>query len=164
MAKPSGNTRQYTDEYRAEVVVALRVAGYPDQAGALTRVAKQYNLHARTISRWYNTESNPPPDKTVTEKKKSLQSIIEYELYAIFHILPSKRSEADYRQLTTAAAILIDKMQLLNGLPTERHESMNYELTEDERAKRVAQLLDTARDRRDGQVVADEASADPPTA
>lgn len=158
----TARTKQYTDEFRAEVVVALRVAGYPEQVGALTRIAKQYNLHARTISRWYNAESNPPPDKNVTEKKQSLQAIIEDEIYAIFGILPSKRDEADYRQLTTAAAILIDKMQLLNGLPTERHESMNYELTEDERAKRVAQLLDTARSCRDGQTVA-EGSADPST-
>lgn len=109
----------YTDAFRATVVAALIAEGYPDRAGALTKVSKAFGLHARTLQRWANGENNAPPDNIVIEKKGDMADLIESEIYAVLGVMPRKRSDANYSQLTIALGVLIDKMRLLRNLPTE---------------------------------------------
>lgn len=115
---------QYSDQFRTDAVLMLEAAGYPKQPGALTRVAKQLNLHARTLSRWFNKEQNPPPDQLVSEKRIELVDAIRNEVYAALGEMPAAREDANYKDLGTVAAILIDKLQLLDGKPTQRIETI----------------------------------------
>ena len=110
---------RYSDEFRATAIAALFAEGYPDKPGALSKVSKAFNLHVKTLSRWASGENNPPFDNDVNRKKIELADLLETEIYAVVDLLPEKRTRASYSQLTMALAVLIDKMRLLRGLPTE---------------------------------------------
>lgn len=110
---------RYTDEQRAEAVVLLRASGYPDRKGALQALSDKLGIPGTTIRRWYEAVSNPPPDEIVAEKKRDIADMLEDEVYAVLGVLPEKRLDADYRALVTAIGIMVDKMRLLRGLPTE---------------------------------------------
>ena len=114
--------RRYTDEFRASTVLMLQAAGYPDQKGALARVSNKVGVAHSTISRWFNANRNPPPSKLVREKKIDLVEAIRQELEGILHDMPGARQDAGYRELATAFGIMVDKLQLLSGKPTERPE------------------------------------------
>lgn len=137
----------YDDKFRASAVVMLQAAGYPNEKGALTRIANHLHIPARTLSRWFNGEQNPPPDQTVNEKKGELTDWMRSEIYAALKEMSAARQEASYRDLGTVVGILTDKMQLLSGEPTSRDEHIAR--TPDERARRVAEIYDRARTRRD---------------
>lgn len=100
----------------------LEAAGYPDQPGALTRVAKAQGIPPRTLSRWFNKEQNPPPDRMVIEKRGDLIDAIRDEIYAALGEMSAAREQANYRDLGIVAATFVDKLQLLEGKPTERTE------------------------------------------
>jgi transposase-like protein len=137
---------RYTDEFRAQAIVMLEAAGWPERKGAIARTAATLHIHQRTLSRWASRQQNPPPDILVHKKRFDLQAAIQDELQAVIEELPSARPDADYKELITALAILVDKSQLLEGKATERVEL----LTEQERTNRLTELLDAARNRRDG--------------
>ena len=109
----------FTDEERADAVALLIMQGWPEKKGALTSVANHLNIWPRTLSRWAKGESNPPPDKIVTNKKSSIVDLIEHEMRAIFGAMGASRDDATYQQLGTVFGILTDKRQLLTGGPTE---------------------------------------------
>ena len=134
MAKSSKRTR-YTDDFRTSAVLYLEAAGYPNVPGALTTVSNRLDVPARTLSRWFNGESNPPPDKDVTKKRVDLVQMLRDEVTAALSEMNHARSEASYRDLGVVIGIAIDKLQLLSGQPTERVETiatMLDELGEDE--------------------------------
>ena len=141
---------RYDDKFRASAVVMLEAAGYPDKKGALEQVAQATGTHARTLSRWFNGENNPPPDIDVSKNRQELSVMIASEIDAIFNEMKTARAEASYKDLGTVFGILVDKKQLLEGKATERTEVIDN-LSDDERASRIAQLLDAARARRTGQ-------------
>lgn len=114
--------RRYDDEDRASAVLMLEAAGYPDKKGAMSQVAKQLAVSRSTLRGWATGTSNPPPAKVRHEKKIVLVSAIQEELAEIFPTMAGKRQDASYRELVTAAGILIDKLQLLSGKPTWRGE------------------------------------------
>ena len=71
--------KQYSDEFRASAVVMLESQGYPDVTGALSAVASHLHVPARTLSRWYRRENNPPPDNLVREKSGDLAALLRQE-------------------------------------------------------------------------------------
>jgi transposase-like protein len=142
--------RQYSDEFRANAVVLLESSGYPEQVGALTRVADHLKMPYQTLSRWYNAKNNPPPPELVQVKRKELIDIIRDEVYKAIGAADGARDEASYRDLITAAAIMVDKLQLLTGKATERTEVLSDGLTDEQRANRIAAIFDKARTRRSG--------------
>lgn len=112
---------KYNDEFRANAVAMLIAENYPDRVGALTAVSEVLNVPKRTLSRWINGESNPPPDKIVTEKKGELSD--EYESIARQYLVevadPIKAKLTSSKDAIIIAATATDKMRLLRGLPTE---------------------------------------------
>src|SRR5689334_20878004 len=100
---------QYTDDFRSSAVALLTGAGYPNKLGSLAQVANQLDVPARTLSRWFNGESNPPPDRIVNEKKIDLIKAIDDELKAVVAGLPDARGKASYADLIRAFGTLIDK-------------------------------------------------------
>lgn len=139
---------RYDDKFRASAVVMLEAAGFPEEKGALMRIAAHLHVPKSTLSRWFHEKQNPAPPELVTEKKGELVDWIRSELYAAFGRMPVVRNEASYRDLATTIGILTDKLQLLTGQPTSRDEHITR--TPEERADRAAELLNTARTRRDG--------------
>lgn len=136
--------KSYDDKFRASAVVMLEAAGYPDQKGALTRVSEHLGVPAMTLGRWFRKSNNPPPNELVTEKRGDLKDFVRSELNSIFGDMPIVRPDASYRDLATAAGILIDKLQLLENKPTERVEHSGT-ITHEERANRILGILESAR-------------------
>ncbi len=141
---------RYTDDQRAAAILMLESEGWPERKGALQRVADYLEIPAVTISRWARGKQNPPPDQLVARKRLNLKREIRNELLAIFPELAKARPDASYRDLGTIAAILIDKLQLLENKPTERV-AHDVSVTDEERASRITQLLERAGTRRTGQ-------------
>jgi len=119
---------RYSDDYVASAVLMLEAAGYPQKEGGLESVYKALRKGgkpgpARTsLTNWYNRTKHPVESTTVEQKRAELQEVIRDEVYAAFQAAGAAREEATYKDLITAAAILIDKLQLLNGGATERTE------------------------------------------
>jgi transposase-like protein len=154
--------KRYTDEFRASAVLMLEAAGYPNTEGALSRVAMHLNVPARTLSRWFNGEQNPPPDQSVTIKRRDLREMLQDILYGfsaevLRRIDANELEDVPLNQIMQGLGISFDKNQLLHNKPTEIIE--DAALTDTERANRIAALLDRARARRDGQPVDDGAAA-----
>lgn len=141
---------RYTDEFRANSVIMLEASGYPERPGALVETAKYLKIPHATLSRWANGKRNPPPPEMVQIKKQDLIKLLLGEVGAALVEMGSARPSADYKELATAIGIMIDKMQLLDGEPTARTEVV-HELSNEDRARRVDELLNAARTRRDGQ-------------
>jgi len=114
--------KRYDDKFRASAIVMLQAAGWPDEKGALTSVAKHLGIPLATLSRWAKEKNNPPPTEVVTEKKGDLTALIDTEIRGIFGEMPNARKDAPYNHLAIAFGILADKLQLLTGGPTERTE------------------------------------------
>lgn len=140
---------RWTDEFRATAILLLEYEGYPERKGALTRISKSLKVPMGTLSRWVNRKSNPPPSEIVSIKKEEILRMLKGEVYAALKEMTTVRQDADYKELATTIGIFVDKMQLLDGEPTERHEVI-HELSDDERANRIASLLERSRARRDG--------------
>lgn len=141
--------KRYTDEFRASAVLFLESEGYPEKKGALMSVSRKLKVSHTTLHSWFHAKHNPPPQEVRHLKKLEIVEIIRNEIYAALAAAPTQRELADYKELITSAAILIDKLQLLENKPTERvaHE---HTISDGERAKRLNELLDAARTRRTG--------------
>jgi hypothetical protein len=115
------NHPTYTDEFRASAVAMLHAAGYPKAIGALRAVSRKLKVPERTLSRWFNAEQNPPPDKLVSVKKGDMADALEEVAWTLLDSMSDADAigDASLQQRATAYAIAIDKMRLLRGLPTE---------------------------------------------
>lgn len=112
---------RYTDEFRADAVLMLEAAGYTgngDAIGALTAVSKRLKVPLSTLRRWFIASNNPPPAELVRDKRATLKELIEEEIRAIFHDMPSARPDAVYRDMGWVVGVLLDKHQLLDNKPT----------------------------------------------
>lgn len=138
---------RYTDEFRAQSVIMLEMSGYPDKPGALVATAKYLKIPHATLSRWYNGQRNPPPPEMVQVKKEEMIGLLKNEIVAAIREMVNARPFAEYKELATAMGIMVDKMQLLDGEVTSRTEIVDDRLTDNERANRITELLDTARAR-----------------
>jgi len=120
--QPSKKKRRvYEDEFRASAVAALQAEGYPNTHGSLAKVAARLNVPAMTLSRWFHGKQNRPPKRLVTEKKEDLADAFES---VAFKYLKHASDEnvikgASARDAVMNAAVAVDKMRLLRGLPTE---------------------------------------------
>jgi len=148
--------KRYPDEFRANAVLMAQAAGYPEVKGALSRVARKCQIPLTTLSRWVRAKNNPPPAELVSIKKEDLIDMIKAEIAAALHEMPNARPDADYRALATGIGIMVDKVQLLSGEPTQRQEylwwrneaiqliragQMTYRATQDEFGDDLAREL-----------------------
>lgn len=114
---------QYDDEFRASAVLMLEAAGWPDKLGAAADVSRRVGVPQQTLTRWATGANNPPPSKIVKHKKLDIQAAIKAELAAIFAAMPAARDGASYRDLGVVSGILVDKLQLLSGEPTQTNDT-----------------------------------------
>lgn len=117
-----GKRRQYSDEERAEACALLEANGYPEVKGAMAKTSRIVDIPPATLRGWFTEQNNPPPTELRDRKRMDLKSAIDAELDAIFEAMRTKRKEASYRDLTTAAGIFADKKILLDGGLTSNDE------------------------------------------
>lgn len=110
---------RYDDDFRAGAVLMVEAEGYPQNKGAIARVAAHLHLHERTLRRWVKGDSNPPPGNIVHIKKLDMRAALQSEIQSILAEMTKARGDASYRDLGTVLGIIFDKLQLLNGEPTE---------------------------------------------
>jgi len=123
---------QYSDDYRATALLLLEGQGYPDAQGALQSVADHLSIPRSTLRGWWTREHNPVPAQVRHIKKREIVDLIREEIYKALESLDNTRDFASYKDTTTSIGILVDKLQLLEGKPTERvaHEDFRSEAIE----------------------------------
>lgn len=121
--------KRYDDKFRASAVVMLEAAGYPDKDGALSSTANHLDVPLSTLRGWFTAEHNPPPAELRNEKRGELSDLLRREIDSALGAMDNARPDASYRDLGTVAGILIDKLQLITGKPTERSEITDAQIT-----------------------------------
>lgn len=105
--------RSYSDKERANALAVLDSCG-----GNISEASRTTGVPRMTLQDWSGSAVHEDVTELRQEKKRDLGEAIEAEVYAILGILPEKRSEASFKDLSTAAGIFFDKLQLLKGEPT----------------------------------------------
>jgi transposase-like protein len=125
----------YSDQRRAEALAALDANG-----GNLSKTSRDTGIPRQTLQEWRDGRVPEGVPELRQEKKAALADRLEELAHTIVDALPGKVADAGLQQAATSLAIAIDKMQLLRGEATAIHG--NRDLTEDERADRLAALLE----------------------
>lgn len=121
--------KRYTDKQRADSVVFLESLGYPYRLGALEEAAKHLKISRTTLQSWFNNIHNPP-EELRAESRVELHEAINAELDKIFLQMGAVRDTASYKDLAWAAAVFVDKLQLISGQPTENvKQNISFERT-----------------------------------
>jgi transposase-like protein len=147
--KKGRKRRIYTDEFRAAALAALDAEGGMSKPGSIPSVAKQLDMPESTLWGWAKGRNNPPPSNLRTLKSNELSNLIKKEIGEILEDMPGKRTEADYKAMGTVLGIMVDKLQLLTGKPTEiseEVEQVTFDLSglTDEQLNRLASWDDAS--------------------
>ncbi len=146
----STKRRRYSDNDKATALAALDA-----NEGNLYRTAKQLGISISTLQSWTNVSEDKAEELAPirNRKRKELHEVLRDLAYQIADVIPDKLNDANLQHTSVSLGIVLEKMQLLEGKATERVE---HSISDEERASRVATLLDAARNRRDGSPTSDE--------
>lgn len=116
--------RKYNDEEQAMFLLQMEVLNYPQNEHAPLEIAKQKGApSSRTLRRWWKIRHDAPIAKLVQQKKPDLiESLKELLGLHIEEAAKAVKGSEDIRALDTGIGILVDKLQLLQGEPTEINE------------------------------------------
>lgn len=117
---------KYSDEYRTSAIVMLEAQGYPDDSYALGRVhsylksRKPFPTKA-TLLNWYQGEKTPSDSKVLNDKKRDMTLELKGLVWKLIDHAGDNDTISDMsgQQTITSIGILIDKIRLLTGLPTQ---------------------------------------------
>lgn len=141
--------QQYSDEDKATALAALDA-----NRGNVKGTAKNLGIPEPTLRSWAKGRgTNAAVADLQAHKKKDLADKLEDIAHKLAGAISDKIKDATLQQTATSLGIVVDKMQLLRGQPTNITDDAS--LTDTERASRIAALLDAARTRRDGQAFDD---------
>ncbi len=108
--------RRYSDEEKAQALAALDANG-----GNVKRTAGQLGIPVSTLREWARGRGVVNGVTKIRHQKKGeLADELETIAWRVLDALPEKLAEADARALATLLGIVIDKVQLLRGQPTDR--------------------------------------------
>ena len=110
---------KFTDEEKASAVLMLEVAGYPNRKGALAQTERETGIHESTLRTWYNGTHGAPPANIYAKKKDDLRDKLQSAANKLVDHLIEISDMGDTRETATALGIVIDKLQLISGEPTE---------------------------------------------
>jgi hypothetical protein len=120
--------RKYSDKQKAGAILLVQAAGYPDTVGAINRVSKEQKIPQRSLYRWVtqgvhssDPEAAASMAETMEETRQELVELIENTVRKALKSMAEAdvRDGATYRDFAWAAAVLIDKLQVLNGQPSQ---------------------------------------------
>ena len=133
-----GVKRQYTEDDKATTLAMLSANG-----GNVKRTSRDTGIPITTIRQWRDGKgvSSAVADKS-TQKKEQLDSLFERVANAYLQHALSKEVIADTsaRDAIIAAATATDKMQLLQGKPTNISKSDHSEMTDEQLDRRIKEL------------------------
>ena len=143
--------RQYTPEEKAEALALYKANGEN-----LKRTVREFRtkdgqpVPEPTMRRWVHGQvrSGPSPElqaQKITDLGGGLRSLV----FSLIGLAAEKVDEGDASLLDIfkSLGIAFDKLQMLEGGPTERVAVVDERLTDAERSARVAALFDAARAR-----------------
>jgi hypothetical protein len=117
---------KFSDSYRASAVVMLQSEGYPDDPFAVGRVHEYLKQSSpcptkTSLKNWFVGASNPPPSKILDDKKRDMADEFKELIWLLVDHAktPDTISDMSGQQAITSVGILVDKMRLLMGLPTQ---------------------------------------------
>lgn len=116
--------QDYSAARKAEVLALVDAAN-----GNVLQVARDTGIAHQTIRYWLADESRYSEFKN--EKRVELTEKLDFTAHLLVDSITSEKiADASLSQIATAAGIMIDKSQLLKGLPTSISESVErQELT-----------------------------------
>ena len=116
--------QDYSAARKAEVLALIEAEG-----GNVQQVARDTGIPHQTIRYWLTDESRYSEFKNV--KRVELTEKLDFTANLLVDsITPEKIADANLSQIATAAGIMVDKSQLLKGLPTNISENIErVELT-----------------------------------
>jgi len=132
--------------------IAAALATLESNGGNLARTMRDTGIARDTLKRWRDEKSpakKAPVERRMPEARATLTDRLRDFIDAALGVAPDKLHDANLRDVFTSVGIAIDKLQLLEGRPTSIDEVRDA-LSDDDRAARVAALLDRARARRTG--------------
>jgi len=131
--------RRYSDEDRAAALAALAA-----NSGNAQRTAEQLGIPETTVRRWSTGERHPEAGQMSDQKKGPLADRLEEVAHALAGGITTHIADAKLADIAVALGIVIEKMRLLRDQTTS---NAGDGLSDDERAARLAALLDLARAR-----------------
>ena len=136
--------QHYSDDDKASALAALAANG-----NNIARTARETGVKESTLRKWAKGKVKPLPAQKCEEKVADLKTGLRSIAAGLVGLALSKVDEGDASLLDVlkGLGIVVDKLQLLEGKPTERTAVVNEPLTDDERIARVTALLSVAQRR-----------------
>lgn len=132
----------HSDNRKAEALAALDANG-----GNVARTARQLGIPRKTLSEWAAGRGVAEDVAEIRQQKtEALADRLETIAHSLLDSFKDKLPDASLKDAATAFGIAVDKMRLLREEPTSIQKT-EAELTPEERAQRVRELLERARDR-----------------
>jgi hypothetical protein len=140
----------YTDETKALALTVLQ-----QMKGNYEKTARWLSEHANVeisgvqIARWEKGEYVTPEivEKVEELKRRDLADCLEKLAFTLIDAAPGKIADAPLSQVMVGMGIAVDKMRLQRGEATNISQQ---NMSDDERAKRVEEILHDARKRKEG--------------
>ncbi len=132
--------RQYTDEERSNALAALAANG-----GNIKQTAAQLNIPRKTLENWSRGKLHPDVADNGHKKRGPMADALEEVAWKLIDAIPPKIRKAPLNQTAVALGISIEKMRLLREQATA---ISGKEMTDEQRAARIEQLLNLAEGRR----------------
>jgi hypothetical protein len=143
MARPK---RHYSDQDRAAALAAYDAE--PPTPGRQTRAANVAGVPRESLRAWLRDRENAAPANVRQETTEALSDMFDRVCRTALGMaagaMQGDAEPARLKDYMVAAAIAVDKAQLLIGQPTARVASMN----EDQRIQRAAELISIVEERR----------------
>lgn len=115
--------------------------------GNTREASKALGIPHTTLQDWVKERGvNQDVAEIRTEKKEEISELIETAVREMITASTGKSGEANLQQIWTSIGIAVDKRQLLKGEPTGINKNVS-ELTDEQRAKRTAELLSKGKER-----------------
>jgi len=130
----------HPDARREEVLALLKANG-----GNVKRTARESGIPFATVALW-KQKAQVLGTESCSQKQASLEELLENIIRVAAGLLPGKLEDAKASETGTVLGICFDKLRLLRQEPTSIQETRG-ELTEDERLRRLAELLDAGESR-----------------
>ncbi|APT75051.1 hypothetical protein LN42_00545 [Marinitoga sp. 1137] len=124
---------KYTDKDKMKALVMLEnninhQTGNPNW----TKVSKKLKISRKTLQKWWKEKNKEDITHIRTLKKEEFINKAWDQIFYGLDLLKEKAERTSYKDLIVGMATLIDKIQLLQGQPTEitKNENNNTELIE----------------------------------
>lgn len=118
------NRRRYGDDEKAAAVAYLYATGWKEdgsgRVGALADAERKTGIPRDNLVRWATGSWGAPPNRTFEEAREEMSERLWELAYRLLGGMTDEKIEkANLRDATISLAIALDKLALLNDVPTE---------------------------------------------